>query len=338
MVDDQGVPRIRLGVALLVPPRAAEGVDLLRSALGAGSAVHHVPAHVTLVPPVNVAQDRLPEAEALVRGAAEGCRPFAATLGPPATFLPDNPVLYLSVGGGGTGEAVAGLRAEVLVEPLARPVTWPFVPHVTLMDGGDPVRIAAAAIALADHRVDVVFTGVALLQEQRDEDGSRVWRPLLEAPLGGAAVVGRGSLPLALSVGAGLDADARAWFDEAWDDHDRELTGPGWRPAELLAVVARREGLVVGAATGAVRGGEGHLERLLVDGAARDEGVGGHLLAAFTAATVERGCDRLVLRTVAGGRAERFSVERGFRHVAVLPRWRRGVDFVLLERRLGQGV
>lgn len=321
-------------MALLVPPRAAEGVDLLRRALGAGGAVHHVPAHVTLVPPVNVARARLPEAEALVRGAAEGCRPFAATLGPPATFLPDNPVLHLSVGGTGAGEALAELRAAVFTEPLARPVTWPFVPHVTLMDGGDPARIAAAAMALADHRVDVVFVGVALLQEQRDDDGNRVWRPLLEAPLGGAAVVGRGSLPLALSVGGGLDADARAWFGAAWEDHDREATGAAWRPAEHLVVVARRDGAVVGVATGTVRDEEGHLERLLVDGAARAEGVGGHLLAAFTAAAVERGCYRLVLQTVAGGRAERFSVERGFRHVAVLPRWRRGADFVLLERRL----
>lgn len=332
------MPRSRLGVALLVPPRAAEGVDLLRAALGAGRAVHHVPAHLTLVPPVNVAGDRIGEAEALVRAAGEAHAPVAATLGPPATFLPDNPVLYLGVGGKGVTEALAALRSAVFRDPLARPVTWPFVPHVTLMDGGDQARIAAGAAALADHRVDVVFTGVALLQERRDEAGERVWRPVLEAPLGGPSVVGRGSLPLELTVGGGLDADARAWYDRSWDDHDREVTGPGWRPAEPLAVVARREGAVVGAATGVLRDGDGHLERLLVDRAARGEGVGGHLLAAFEAAAAERGGDRLVLRTEAGGRAERFYVERGFRPVTLLPRWRRGVDFVLMERSLPQGV
>ena len=331
------MPRTRLGVALLVPPRAAEGVDLLRVALGAAGAVRHVPPHVTLVPPVNVVEDRVGEAEALVRAAGEAQHPFTATLGPPETFLPENPVLYLRVGGAGAAEALGRLRAAVLTEPLARPITWPFVPHVTLMDGGDPARIEAAAHALADHRFDVVFTGLALLQEQRDEDGERVWRRLLEAPLGGAVVVGRGSLPLALSVGESLDADARAWFDAAWDDHDREVTGAGWRPAEHLVVVARRDGSVTGAATGLVRDGEGHLERLIVDRAAQGEGVGGHLLAAFTAAAIERGCHRLVLRTAAGGGAERFYVERGFRQVAVLPRWRRGADFVLLERRLGAG-
>ena len=328
------MPRARVGVVLLVPPRAAAGVDLLRVALNAAGSVHHVPAHVTLVPPVNVARERLPEVEALVRGVAARCPPIAATLGPPRSFLPDNPVLYLRVAERGVPGGIATLREAVFVEPLARPLTWPFVPHVTLMDGGDPVRIEAAVVALADHRVDFVFGGLALLQEQRDEEGERVWRPVLEAPLGGAAVVGRGSLPLALSVGATLDADARAWFDAAWDDHDRQRSGEDWQPAEHVTVVARREGAVVGAATGVVRDRDGHLERLLVDEAVRGEGVGGHLLAAFTAAALERGCARLVLRTEADGPAQRFYVDRGFRQVVTLPRWRRGVDFVLLERRL----
>lgn len=328
------MPRSRLGVALLVPPRAAAGIDLLRVALGAASAVHHIPAHVTLVPPVNVPTDRIEEVEALVRTVAAGLRPFGATLGPPATFLPDNPVLYLRVGGTEAVDAVTKLREAVFVEPLARPVTWPFVPHVTLMDGGDPERIAAGALALADHRVDVVFAAVSLLQEQRDEDGARVWRPLLEAPLSGGGVVGRGSLPLELSVGADLDSGARRWLDASWDDHDRAVTGPGWQPAEPLAVTARREGDVVGAATGSLRDGEAVLERLLVDEAVRGEGVGGHLLAAFTAEAAERRCSRIVLQTAAAGAAERFYLDRGFRPVAVLPRWRRGADFVLLERLL----
>ena len=74
---------------------------------------------------------------------------------------------------------------------------------------------------------------------------------------------------------------------------------------------------------------------LLVDEAVRGEGVGGHLLASFTGMAAERGCRRVVLRAVAGGPAARFYLERGFRPTATLPRWRRGTDFVLLERGLG---
>lgn len=336
MVKDRCVPRIRLGVALLVPARAAEEIDVLRRALGAADAVHRIAPHVTLVPPVNVAEERLDEVEALVRRVAAAHRPFATTLGPPATFLPDNPVLYLRVGGEAAVAAVNRLRDAVFVEPLARELHRPFVPHVTLMDGGAPAMVEAGARAIAGHVVDVTFAGVALLQEQRDESGARVWRPLLEAPLGGPAVVGRGGLPLELSVGTGLDRDTQAWFDAAWDDHDRRLSGSAWRPAEPVTVVARREGTVVGAAIGSVRDGEAPLERLIVGEAVRGEGVGSHLLAAFVAMAAERGCARVVLRALAGGAAERFYVDRGFTLVSRLPRWRRGADFAQLERLLGR--
>lgn len=334
IVDDRGVPKTRLGVALLVPLRAAAGIDLLRAALGAGDAVHHIAPHVTLVPPVNVPVERVGEVEALVRRAAAAERPFAATLGPPDTFLPDNPVLYLRVGTEAALAALDRLRSAVFVEPLARPLTWPFTPHVTLMDGGEPERVAAGALALADHVVDVTLGGLALLQEQRDGEGVRVWRTVLEAPLGGPAVVGRGSLPLELSVGTVLGGDAQRWFDASWEDHDRHLSGPAWEPVEPVAVVARREGAVVGAAVGQVREGEASLERLLVDESVRGEGVGSHLLAAFVALAADRGCRRVVLRAVGGGAVERFYVDRGFTQLAALLQWRRGADFVLLARTL----
>jgi len=112
--------------------------------------------------------------------------------------------------------------------------------------------------------------------------------------------------------------------------------GPDWQPARTLVVTARREGAVVGAATGVLRDREAHFERLLVDGSVRGEGVGGHLLAAFTSEAVADGASRIVLRTLAGD-AARFYVDRGFRPVAVLPGWRRGADFVLLERPVAGG-
>lgn len=326
--------RIRLGVALLVPAQAAAEIDVVRRALGAGDAVHRMAPHLTLVPPVNVAAERLGEAEDVVRRAAAAAAPIATTLGPPTTFLPTTPVLYLAAGPDSALTAVERLRAAVFVAPLARHLTRPFVPHVTLVDGGDDRRIAAAVEALADHVVEVTFEGVALLREQRDDAGLRVWRPLLEARFGGPSVVARGGLALELEVGGRLAADASAWFDAAWDAHDRDQSGPGWAPDEPVAIAARRHGEVVGAVAGLVRDGDAHLERLVVDRAVRGEGIGGHLLAAFTAEVGERGASRLVLRTANGGGAERFYRDRGFTMAATLPRWRRGVDFVVMERRL----
>jgi hypothetical protein len=50
--------RRRLGVVLLVPDPVRREIDGLRRALGAGS-LGRVPAHLTLVPPVNVREDDL---------------------------------------------------------------------------------------------------------------------------------------------------------------------------------------------------------------------------------------------------------------------------------------
>ncbi len=61
--------RVRLGVALLVPPPFDTEIDGLRRALGDG-ALGRIPAHLTLVPPVNVREERLGEALAALRRAA----------------------------------------------------------------------------------------------------------------------------------------------------------------------------------------------------------------------------------------------------------------------------
>ncbi|HVM02638.1 MAG TPA: 2'-5' RNA ligase family protein, partial [Acidimicrobiales bacterium] len=187
------MPKARLGVALLLPPAVAAEVDGLRRALGDG-ALGRIPAHLTLVPPVNVREDRLGDALAVLRSAAAATRPLRLALGPPATFLPDNPVLYLVVGGDLDG--LSALRQAVFADPLARPLTWPWVPHVTVADEAEPGRIAAALEALADYRADVTVERVHLLRE----GPGRAWAPIADAPLAAAAVVGRGGLPVELVV------------------------------------------------------------------------------------------------------------------------------------------
>ncbi|MEQ1785836.1 MAG: 2'-5' RNA ligase family protein, partial [Acidimicrobiales bacterium] len=90
--------RQRLGVVLLVPQPIATQVDGLRLALGDGARVRIAP-HITLVPPVNVAERDLPKAFSIVRAAASAVAPLALRLGPVATFAPVNPVAYLRVKG-----------------------------------------------------------------------------------------------------------------------------------------------------------------------------------------------------------------------------------------------
>jgi 2'-5' RNA ligase len=323
--------RLRLGVVLLVPPPVERDVDALRRACDDAS-LGRVPAHLTLVPPVNVREERLDEALGVLRSAGAATRPLRLELGPPATFLPHNPVLYLGVGGDLDG--LHALRERVFVDPLSRELTWPFVPHVTLVDGGEPARLEAAVDALAGARYEVAVERVTLLREQRDDDGVRVWRPIAEVPLAAPAVVGRGGLELVLTAGSRLDAEASAWAAAAWATQAATEYGPDAPSEEPIALTARREGQVVGVAQGHVRGPVAYLAELIVGGDVRGEGVGGHLVAAFAAEARTHGAEELTLRCIDSGPAERFYLDRGFTRAYPLPAWRHGRDFVQLRRSL----
>jgi ribosomal protein S18 acetylase RimI-like enzyme len=312
------VARRRFGVVLLLRGAVGSEVDGLRRALG-DPALGRVPPHVTLVPPVNVAD--VDAALDVLRSAASSVRPFSMTIGSPATFLPANPVLYLGVAG-----PVQEVRDLVFRPPLARTLTWPFVPHVTLLDGGPVGRLTAACEALADYRAEVDVDRVHLLEERRrPSDGVRVWEPVADAPFSTPAVVGRGGLELSVSVSESMAPDVASWFAEAWSLHDSRDDVP-------LVVVGRRAGSVVGVAKGFVRGPEGHLERLITAPGVRGEGVGSHLLAAFESAAIERGATFLSLRVRVGSPAEGLYRRRGFTTFTELPAWRWGDDFVQLRK------
>ncbi len=294
-------------------------VDALRLALG-DPALGRIPAHLTLVPPVNVRGDRLADALAVLRGAAAASSPLDLTLGPPATFLPDNPVLYLAVSDP-TGR-LGTLRDVVFVEPLSRPLTWPFVPHVTLADEAPPERIRAGLAALSSFTVDVRVDKIHLLQEM---DGRR-WEPIADAVLSAPAVVGRGGLELELTRSERPGPDAAAFASAQW----RIEGGP--HDERSFAITARREGTVVGVAEGRLEGDTAHLGDLIVDRACRGEGVGTQLLLAVESLAASERCTSLTVRTEAGSRGEAFYRGRGWVTDAHLPRFRHGVDFVQLRR------
>ena len=300
------MPRLRLGVVLLIPPPLDREIDTLRRAVGDGT-YGRVPAHVTLVPPVNVNREQLGHALATVRAAAAATRPFNVHLGAPTTFLPANPVLYLPLVGQGRA-AVFDLRERVFRPPLERPLTWAFVPHVTIADEAQPERIAAAEVALCDYAADVFFDRLHLLEE----GPGRVWTPVADAPFAPPAVVGRGGIPLELTVAHGLDPEARSFVGRECVA-ERRARGLGDEDPEApnLAVVARRGGAIVAVAEGWTRGGVAKLTLIVVAHHARLEGVGSHVLAAFESEAIKRGCPRLAASVMQGSPEEHFYRHRG---------------------------
>jgi 2'-5' RNA ligase len=293
--------RQRLGVVLLVPQPIATQVDGIRRALGDG-ARGRIEPHITLVPPVNVAERDLPKAFATVRAAAGSVPPLSLRIGPVTTFAPVTPVAYLRVGGDATVlDALERLRAGCTHGPLERPQDHDFVPHVTVADELAPERLEAVGPVLADFTVDVTFDRVHVLAEQP----GRIWRPVADALLGERpATVGRGSLPLDLVTSGRPDVEAAAL-----------LSFEGEAAGVPFAVTAYREGQVVAAAWGwSARGGL-ELADLVVAVEHRGQGIGRHLLAAVEAVGVRRGCASVGASAPGDGAAAALLAAAGFRIV-----------------------
>lgn len=314
---------------LLVPGGAATEVQGLRRACG-DRVLDHIAPHVTLVPPVNVREEDLPEALSIVRAAAARCDPLALTLGPPATFLPENPVLYLAVGGASLA-ALHDLRSALPSGPLARPVDHGFVPHVTISIDSTPERIEASMAALAEFSIDVLVDRLHVLQEVRDDEGHRVWRPIADALLGGRSVVGRGGLELELTMSSSVDPEVAAWSVPAWERADLADLGAAGRD-ETVVITARRDGRAVGLLEGWVWADLAYVGDLLVAEDVRGEGIGRHLLARFEADARERGCTSMALRAVADAPAAAMYRHLGWDAESVQRRWAHGKDFIQFRR------
>ncbi|MGH8975710.1 MAG: GNAT family N-acetyltransferase [Acidimicrobiia bacterium] len=132
--------------------------------------------------------------------------------------------------------------------------------------------------------------GVALLlppAQTAEVDGlRRCWASVTDAPFGPPAVVGRGGLALELTVSELVDPEALALLPER-----HVAGGEEGRP---FAVVARREGVVVGLAAGATARPTATLTSLVVCPDHRNQGTGSHILAAAASHAARQGCSNLV--------------------------------------------
>jgi 8-oxo-dGTP pyrophosphatase MutT (NUDIX family)/2'-5' RNA ligase len=138
--------------------------------------------HITLAPPQSVPEEQVPAAIALVDQAAAAGVPGVVALHAAATFLPDSPVTYLDVAGG--GPALAALEAALRAEPLSRR-THPFHPHVTVAQELPPADLEAAAAELGNFHAAFPLREIALMVQ----GGDRVWRPLHTAAVGASELV-----------------------------------------------------------------------------------------------------------------------------------------------------
>ena len=167
----------RIGIAIPVPDPLGELLQRRRAESGDRLA-WSVPTHVTLVPPVVVAEAHLPEVDAHLAGVAAGTEPFAIRLHGTGTFRPVSPVVYVRLTAGGA--QVAGLEERVRSGVLGSPRRFPFHPHVTLAQDLADEALDAAEQALSGF--EAAFDVDCLVLYRHDGDG--VWRPVADYALG----------------------------------------------------------------------------------------------------------------------------------------------------------
>jgi GNAT superfamily N-acetyltransferase len=145
----------------------------------------------------------------------------------------------------------------------------------------------------------------------------------------------RGHFDIQVGTGGEPADDVLRFLDREWDAYHRAEghdMSYDWAARPVVLVARDACGEVVGAASGRVGAGVGHLGELMVAESRRGMGIGGELLAAFERHCEETGCHKLTVHTDLDGPAHRFYRRRGWLDEAVLRRDRGRRDFVRLYK------
>ncbi len=298
--------RRRLFVALEITGAVASEVDGLRRAIGSSS-LGRISPHLTLVPPVNVAQSDLPSALALLRSVAHE-EPIAVELGPARSFSSRSPVLYLAVSD--PSARIARLQRRLDAPPLTAPTSRPsrpFSAHVTLSSRMERHAIASAIELFGNFREGTVLS-VLRLYEQHHEQDRHPWQPLADVLLGAGTQADRGGLAIAFAVSREPGPDAV--FEE---NEMRRLDG-----GQPVAVIGREGNEVVAQALGATVGSQLVIEKWCVENARRGKGIGRALVRAIERAASGLGAEWLYVAASAEEQAA-FLAHLGFQAVERAP-------------------
>jgi 2'-5' RNA ligase len=161
---------LTIGVAVSVPEPFGSAIQDARAGHGDPLA-RAIPTHVTLLPPTEVAADRLPEVYAHLAAVAAARRPFRMLLHGGGTFRPVSPVVFLRVEEG--AQECRELEAAIRCGPLARELAFPYHPHVTVAHGLPEEALDRAFEAARSYHAAFTVPGFTLSRFGADE----VWRP-----------------------------------------------------------------------------------------------------------------------------------------------------------------
>lgn len=185
MNDDTFVPRSRsasrtavLGVVVAIPEPWSQLFVDWRAKVGDPQALA-VPPHVTLLPPTEVPVAHRAEISEHLAEVARTHPPFDMHLSGTGTFAPVSSVVFVAVARGiGNCELIAN---DVRRGPLARSLSYPYHPHVTVAHDVAPDMLELAYCGLADLSAE--FRVEHFTEFEQTPDGA--WAIAREYPLTG---------------------------------------------------------------------------------------------------------------------------------------------------------
>ncbi|HSO04281.1 MAG TPA: GNAT family N-acetyltransferase [Candidatus Limnocylindrales bacterium] len=332
---------LTIGVALPIPEPFLGELGAYRERFGDPLA-HSIVAHITLVPPTQVAdEEHLAAILGHLQVQAASMEPFPLVLEGAGTFRPVSQVVFVPIVEG--EDQVREAEAAVRQGPLDRALNFPYHPHVTVAHDLEEEWLDRAQDALAAYRAAFEVDRLSLFIQGADA----VWRPVVDFPFGQSIIdplryagdsVTIGVLDPdefpdlcdrlgeivadAVASGAGVNfmlpfsaQDGAAW----WHDQAGDVAS-----GRRVLLVARDAGEVVGTVSlyPAVAPNQPHraeLSKLMVHSADRRRGVATRLMDAAAAEARERGFTLLTLDCVAGGPEQEFYQGLGYVPVGTIP-------------------
>jgi 2'-5' RNA ligase len=167
---DPRADALTIGVAVEIPEPWAAQLQDWREAFGDPLA-RAIPAHVTLLPPTAVPRPLLGDVVAHLEGVAATMSPFELLLAGTDTFRPVSPVVFVRVADGGAQCDL--VQRAVRTGPLARELSFPFHPHVTVAHHLDDEALDRAMATLEGFSAG--FRVESFVLYEHGADG--VWRP-----------------------------------------------------------------------------------------------------------------------------------------------------------------
>ncbi len=166
-----------IGVSVAVPEPWGAELQQYRIDMG-DAAARHIPTHITLLPPHEVAADDIDAVVAHLEQVATGIDPFRVHLRGTGTFQPVSPVVFIGVveGISHCEQLAAGVRQG----PLRIERVFPYHPHVTVAHDLPPEQLDRAFTELEDF--DASFDVDELWMYLHDAASG--WQPTRAFPLG----------------------------------------------------------------------------------------------------------------------------------------------------------